>query len=177
MSSSAKRSVGAGAKSNIVIVPARPSDAAAAVRITVEAFDGVSIDQAIERRLGRAGGKSWRKLKGDAVREEFRRAPEQCFVARAGRRVVGYITTEISKPRSRGRIPNLAVAASCRGQGIGRRLIEHALAHFRRLGLRQARIETLAVNEAGLHLYPAMGFEEVARQVYYVMPLAPKGRE
>ena len=46
-----------------------------------------------------------------------------------------------------------------------------ALEHFRSLGLAQARIDTLTCNEVGQHLYPAMGFRELARQVHYVMPL------
>ncbi|MEZ4660478.1 MAG: hypothetical protein R2911_23220 [Caldilineaceae bacterium] len=34
------------------------------------------------------------------------------------------------------------------------------------------RIETLAHNPIGQYLYPSCGFEEIARQVHYVMPLA-----
>ena len=65
----------------------------------------------------------------------------------------------------------LVVSGPARGQGVGRSLIEHALAFFRAQGLRLARIETLAHNEVGRHLYPSAGFVEVARQVHYVMPL------
>ena len=39
------------------------------------------------------------------------------------------------------------------------------------LGLRQAKIETLDTNLAGQHLYPKLGFVEVARQIHYAMPL------
>ena len=39
------------------------------------------------------------------------------------------------------------------------------------LNLSQAKIETLATNDVGKHLYPKLGFREVARQVHYVMPL------
>jgi len=34
-----------------------------------------------------------------------------------------------------------------------------------------AKIETLAQNAVGCHLYPSVGFEEVARQVHFVMAL------
>jgi ribosomal protein S18 acetylase RimI-like enzyme len=61
--------------------------------------------------------------------------------------------------------------AEFRGQGLGRRLIEHALDYFRREGLAYAMIETMAQNEAGQHLYPACGFVEVARQVHFVKRL------
>ena len=70
-----------------------------------------------------------------------------------------------------GLIPNLAVDATVRGQGIGRRLIAHALEHFRRQGATHARIETLDQNEVGQNLYPSMGFQEVARQIHYCMKL------
>ena len=32
-----------------------------------------------------------------------------------------------------------------------------------------AKIETVVGNEVGEHLYPAMGFKEVARQTHYIM--------
>jgi ribosomal protein S18 acetylase RimI-like enzyme len=71
-----------------------------------------------------------------------------------------------------GRIPDLAVDASWRGKGLGRRLLDHALEYFRDLGLPLAKIETLAHNEVGRHLYPSLGFELVATQYHYVMPLS-----
>jgi ribosomal protein S18 acetylase RimI-like enzyme len=70
-----------------------------------------------------------------------------------------------------GWINNLAVAAELRGQGLGRRLIEHALDHFRAHGMTVARIETLEQNPVGRHLYPSVGFQEIARQIHFAMPL------
>ena len=70
-----------------------------------------------------------------------------------------------------GLLPNLAVAETHRNQGLGRALIEHALAHFRAAGLTHAKIETLAQNAIGNHLYPSLGFVEVARQVHFVAKL------
>ena len=57
------------------------------------------------------------------------------------------------------------------GRGIGRRLIEHALQHFRGAGLTHARIETLEQNPVGQKLYPSLGFREIARQIHYGMRL------
>ena len=59
----------------------------------------------------------------------------------------------------------------CRGKGLGRRLIEHALDYFRREGLVYAVIETMAQNAIGEHLYPACGFQEVARQIHFARRL------
>ena len=61
--------------------------------------------------------------------------------------------------------------AAVRGQGLGRRLIEHALEYFRSERLEYAVIETLEQNDVGRHLYPDCGFEEVARQVHFARRL------
>jgi hypothetical protein len=37
-----------------------------------------------------------------------------------------------------------------------------------------AKIETLEQNLIGRHLYPSLGFVEVARQIHYAMPLPEK---
>jgi ribosomal-protein-alanine N-acetyltransferase len=85
--------------------------------------------------------------------------------------VVGYITTWQDREAGIGHIPNIAIAPEYRGQGLGRVLIEHALAHFRASGLTHAKIETLAQNVVGNHLYRDLGFVEVARQVHFVARL------
>ena len=36
-----------------------------------------------------------------------------------------------------------------------------------------ARIETLEQNTRCLAFYPSMGFQEIGRQVHYIMPLGP----
>ena len=77
----------------------------------------------------------------------------------------------MDRDAGRGRIPNLAVSLEFRGQGLGRRLIEHALEYFRREDLAYATIETMAQNDAGRHLYPACGFVEVARQIHFARKL------
>ncbi len=156
---------------DILIAAASAEDIEPVLAITREAFDGVSVDQTIEQALGPLPGAPWRDVKSDTVRKEFTRAPENCFVAKLGGRVVGYVTTKTTAGGLRGEIPNLAVADDCRGRGIGRKLLTHALDHFRRLGLTQAKIETLATNPIGQRLYPSLGFREIARQIHYVMDL------
>ena len=37
-----------------------------------------------------------------------------------------------------------------------------------------AKIETLEQNPIGRQLYPSLGFQEVARQIHYAMPLVPR---
>ena len=155
-------------KDTIRIRPFRAEDAGSIVRLTGAVFATASIDARIQARFG---GTSWKRIKGAVVRQEVERHPQGCFVAVRANRVVGYVTTTINPLAKRGTIANLAVAAACQGQGVGRRLIGRALRHFRQLGLRQAKIETLATNAAGQRLYPAMGFQEVVRQIHYAMAL------
>ena len=144
--------------------------------ITVEAFDGVSIDQNGERMFGLIGGRDWRWRKGRAFDEDVERDPAGIFVAvntdDDGREeILGFISTWINREAGVGHIPNLALTASARGQGLGRRLIQYALDHFRGHGMACARIETLDQNAIGQKLYPSLGFHEVARQIHYMMPL------
>jgi len=154
-----------------VIRPYRTSDKSAIVQLTIDAFAPVSIDRNIEVRFGLVGGHDWRWRKGRQVARELDQNPGGCFVAEDAGQLCGYITTVVDSESGMGWIPNLAVAASHRGAGIGRALILHALRYFKQLGLTHARIETLEQNPIGQHLYPRCGFVEVARQIHYCCSL------
>jgi ribosomal protein S18 acetylase RimI-like enzyme len=149
----------------------RPGDLPALKAITVAAFDGVSIDQGIEREFGLVSGHDWRWRKARHLDDDAARDPQGIFVAEHAGQVVGYITTWQDREAGIGHIPNLAITADFRGHGLGRQLIEHALSHFRACGLSHAKIETLVQNEVGNHLYRSLGFREVARQIHFVAEL------
>ena len=160
---------------DIVIRPYRETDRAAVIALTVESFPGVSIDHGIDERLGALAGRDWQWRKGRDVERDID-APDTelaiAEVAENGSRV-GYVTMAFDLETSIGWIHNLAVHADVRGQGLGRRLIEHALDRFRAAGMTIAKIETLEQNATGRQLYPSLGFVEVARQIHFAMPLAP----
>lgn len=150
------------------IRPYADGDLPLMIEITCEAFEPVSIDRNIEEHVGGSiNGKDWRFRKSLQIEFDVVRQPGGVFVAEASGQIVGYITTFHDVEAGVGFIPNLAVAAGHRGQGLGRRLIEHAVSHFRDLGVTYVRIETLEQNEAGQSLYPSLGFEEIARQIHY----------
>jgi len=149
----------------------RPDDLARIKAITVAAFDGVSIDRNIDDVLGPAARQDWRQRKARHLDADLAREAALIFVAEVDQVVAGYISTWIDRQASQGFIPNLAVDKPWRGIGIGRGLIDRALAHFRAQHVAQARIETLDQNEVGKKLYPAVGFREVARQIHYCMNL------
>jgi ribosomal protein S18 acetylase RimI-like enzyme len=153
------------------IRPYQPADLPHLKRITVEGFQGVSIDHGIEQVFGPIGGRDWRWRKARHIDDDVARDAAGCFVAEHEGQIVGYITTWQDREAGIGHIPNLAIDAAFRNQGLGRQLIEHALEYFRHCGLTHAKIETLAQNAVGNHLYPSLGFVEVARQVHFVARL------
>ncbi len=156
---------------NFLIRPATPDDLSVIVAITEEVFAPFSIDAAIEKLLGQSQAASWIDVKAQDIGRELDENPDACFVAEIDGRVAGYVTNKINKLASRGVIANLAVAADCGGRGIGRKLLQQSIGHFRKLGLKQAKIETLACNPVGQHLYPSVGFKEIARQIHYIMAI------
>jgi len=155
----------------MLIRPFCIDDLPALKRITVEAFSGVSIEDYMERLYGAIHGHDWQWRKARHLDDDVARDAGGIFVVEVDGRVVGCITTWQDREAGIGHIPNVAVEATHRGQGLGRRLIEHALQHFRDSGLTHARIETLEQNEVGQHLYTSLGFREVARQIHLVAEL------
>ncbi|KAA0134554.1 MAG: GNAT family N-acetyltransferase [Gimesia chilikensis] len=153
------------------IRPYQPTDLDTLKAITVEAFQGVSIDQGIEQKYGLIQGHDWKWRKAGHVAADADREPTGIFVAELDDKIVGYISTWHDLEAGIGYIPNMAFVPECRGQGMGRKLLEYALAHFRELGLSLAKIETLEQNAVGNHLYTSLGFQEVARQIHFVAPL------
>lgn len=159
------------------IRPYQPEDLAILKEITIEAFQGVSIDEGIERKYGIINGHDWKWRKARHVEADAQREPEGIFIAEVEGRIVGYISTWHDPQAGIGYIPNLAFVPECRGQGMGRKLLEHALDHFRQLKLSLAKIETLEQNATGNHLYTSLGFKEIVKQVHFVAPLTPASTE
>jgi len=164
----------------IAIRPYRESDRQAVRELTIAGFEGVSIDHGIDTRLGPIAGRDWRWRKSRDVDRDIDEWGADLAVAEdeGSGAVVGYVTMQADPETRIGWIHNLAVAAEARGTGLGRRLLEHALDRFRVAGMTVAKIETLEHNPIGRHLYPSLGFVEVARQIHYAMPLTdPTAKE
>lgn len=157
----------------IRIRPYREDDRPLLRAMTVDAFEGVSIDHNIDELLGPIAGRDWKWRKARHVDQDIDGPGGEIAVAEdAGSGLaVGYVTMKFDRETLVGWIHNLAVSAEARNQGHGRRLLEHALDRFRAEGMTVAKIETLAQNPVGQHLYPSLGFREVARQIHYAMPL------
>jgi ribosomal protein S18 acetylase RimI-like enzyme len=140
--------------------------------ITAACFAGVAIDRNIEEHFGIIGGRDWRwrKLRHIDADVEGERA-RGVFVWEEDGQVVGYVTTRLDPDSRIGWIPNLAVLPAWQRRGVGRRLMEAALAYLREQGMECAKIETLEQNAVGSRFYPSLGFREVARQIHYLMRL------
>lgn len=149
----------------------RSDDLPTLKRIMVAAFDGVSIDQGMQKLFGVIHGHDWQWRKARHLDEDAARNPSGIFVAEIDGRVVGFISTWLDREGGIGHIPNLSLEPDCRGKGFGRQLIEFALQRFRDAGLTHAKIETLEQNAIGNHLYTSLGFREVARQIHFVAEL------
>jgi len=153
------------------IRPYREEDRETLKQLTAAAFEGVSIDRNIEEQFGLLNGTDWAWRKVRHIDADCDANPSGVLVAEEGGEIIGYITSRIDRATCMGWIPNMAVAPGRQGQGIGRKLLVAALDYFRREGMKHAKIETLDQNAIGGHLYPSLGFKEVARQVHYVMEL------
>lgn len=147
-----------------------PSDLPRLQQITSATFGPVSIDRNMERILGPFGSGDWSSRKAAAIEEDCRIQPDGVFVAEdASCGVVGYVTTRLNPTSNVGWIPNLAVDPVHQGKGLGRALLEQAIAFLRESGMAVAKIETLEQNPIGQSLYPSLGFKEVARQIHFGM--------
>jgi N-acetylglutamate synthase-like GNAT family acetyltransferase len=58
-------------------------------------------------------------------------------------------------------VAKMAVAASHRGRGVGRRLLERAIAEARRCGARALYLETNHTLANAVHLYESVGFRHI----------------
>jgi ribosomal-protein-alanine N-acetyltransferase len=91
------------------------------------------------------------------------------LVAEQEDRVVGYLLGRLVVPEAE--ILNVAVAASVRGQGIGRALVESALGLLAERGVREVFLEVRASNAVALRLYHSVGFRvSGVRRRYYRLP-------
>lgn len=157
--------------SAVAIRSYRRSDRQAVLRITEESFGGFCLEANMEEHFGQIANTSWQQRKRGGIDYDLRCNPQHVFVAEKDGELVGYLCSRIYRDQKMGHIANLAVAMAEQGQGIGKMLLAAVLDHFRDCGMAYARIETLERNFKGRKLYPAFGFKEVGRQVFYMREL------
>ncbi len=157
---------------SFVIRKYRDSDLETLRQITAVCFEHVSIDKNIEDRFGVISGVDWKERKKAHIDHDVNRNADGVFVAELDGEIAGYVTTDVDFQSKIGDIPNFAVEPRFQRRGIGRQLLETALAYLKQSGMLHARIATLEQNQIGAELYPRMGFAEVARQIHFIQPLS-----
>jgi len=101
-----------------------------------------------------------------------RHPPQDCLVAEDGGRLAGYThlgsPTPVLANRHVLQIQGLSVDPSCQGQGLGRQLVEAAVAEAARRGARRLTLRVLGGNVPARALYEACGFvvEGVLREEF-----------
>ena len=96
--------------------------------------------------------------------------PDGCFVAELDGRRAGMVTTT-RYPRS-GWIGNLIVPPECRRQGVGERLMRHALRHLTQHSLKTIRLEA---DPQGVPLYRRLGFVDEYESLRFRRPAGGRG--
>lgn len=99
------------------------------------------------------------------------------FVAEEPGQLVGFVAVAIIVDRHSllqanpyGRVGSLSVAASHRGQGIGRELMSLAERWVRGRGVQDIRLNVWAFNEAALRLYEELGYQVRSQQLGKRLP-------
>lgn len=133
---------------SVTLRRATPADIPAIRRIEHQSFPNPWPDGAFERHLDAAA----------------------FFVAEtdAGQ-VIGYVLADqpITQGTAVGHLKNIAVAPAYRANGIGRRLLERALAELALTGVFVVSLEVREGNTAARHLYEQFGFKRVGREANY----------
>lgn len=74
----------------------------------------------------------------------------------------------IARRGDRSRLAGMAVVPDARGQGVGRRLMEHLLAEAAERGEQAMELEVIEQNTAAVRLYERVGFKQLRRLVGFV---------
>jgi ribosomal-protein-alanine N-acetyltransferase len=91
------------------------------------------------------------------------------YISEKENKVVGYIGFTVAADE--GYILNVAVNPDCRGQGIGKALVQKAIDYSLEKGLAFLTLEVRESNATAINLYSSLGFERVGvRKNYYTNP-------
>jgi dTDP-4-amino-4,6-dideoxy-D-galactose acyltransferase len=91
---------------------------------------------------------------------------QRVLVADYGAGAVGYLTLHL-KPQAHGEIGLVGVARDSQGRGIGRQLVETAIAWLRQKGLLAASVVTQGRNIGAQRLYQACGFRTRSLELWH----------
>jgi ribosomal protein S18 acetylase RimI-like enzyme len=138
------------------IRPAKPSDA----RAFLEFWTAIVAEERFVRS-------EEVRVPARAYRRRFRQRSrlEIHIVASEGGRLIGHVNVQRERHPVTHHVASLsiAVAADARGRGIGRRLMEEAVAWSKRVGIEKLVLSVYPHNEAAISLYRSFGFVDEGR--------------
>ena len=157
--------------------PARPEDHAAIIDLARQTFAGICLADQLHRQFGvppygdpSLAGEVGH---GPAIAQRLRAHPDRFWVSVLNGRVVGYVSYGMDAQRGVGTIHSNGVAHDARGRGVGTAQVRRMVALFREHGMKHAAVATgLSPGFApARRMYEKAGFQPVARNVRYFMPL------
>ncbi len=89
----------------------------------------------------------------------------QVWLAEQSGRIVGCIAI-VARSVDEAQLRWFLVEPECRGKGLGRQLMECALAYCRERGFRRVYLWTVTGLPAAMHLYESAGFRETERKTH-----------
>ena len=110
----------------------------------------------------------------EGIEKYLRRNPATCFVAEDKNRILGVILS--GHDGRRGFIHHTAVHPECRGMGIGKQLVEHALAALKKEGISKVALVVFRRNEGGNAFWEKQGFTAREDVCYRNLALADMRR-
>lgn len=152
---------------NIEIRPIRPDEIDEVLNNAVEAFNGVCIEQNLGNKFPEAADNIWQKRKASGSGKPIISGASGCMVVIVDRKFAGHLSFSTDVESKIAKIHDLAVRKKYRGRGLSRKLFDAVFAHLKEIGMKSCRIETLEQNQLCCRYYPKLGFEEIARQIYY----------
>lgn len=100
----------------------------------------------------------------EGIEKYLKRNPSTCFVAEENDNIVGVILS--GHDGRRGYIHHTAVSSDFRKQGIGRKLVDHAIEALKAEGIIKVALVVFAKNDLGNGFWEKAGFE-VREDLYY----------
>ncbi|MBI2053367.1 MAG: GNAT family N-acetyltransferase [Candidatus Sungbacteria bacterium] len=117
-----------------------------------------------------------KKFSAPTLARALRDANTYILTAQDGGAIIGTGTLIVMATATglRGRIEDVVVASSHRGQGIGREIMRRLIAEARRRRLAQVELTSAPARVAANHLYQALGFSLRETNVYKLVLSAGK---
>jgi len=104
-----------------------------------------------------------KKYSKDYFKTLYQKYPEGLVVAEKERKILGYIVGEIENrvPAKRvGKFISLAVAPDFRKMGVGRKLVNFLINHFKKKRVKEISLHVRAKNKLNLSFYKKLGFKK-----------------